>query len=101
MPRISLFPMVRVRTVEPLDGCRVRLGFTDQTGRIVDLGQFLNGPIFDPVRRDRGFFRAVTVDQELGTIVWPNGADIDPDVLYAGSLPAANGPEPALPRSNG
>lgn len=101
MPPISRFTLVRVRTVEPLDGFRVRLGFTDQTERIVDLGQFLNGPIFDPVRRDRGFFRTVTVDQELGTIVWPNGADIDPDVLYAGSLAAAQDAEPAMPRSNG
>ena len=28
-------------------------------------------------------FDQVSVDANLGTVVWPNGADIDPDVLYA------------------
>jgi hypothetical protein len=29
------------------------------------------------------YFRMLRVDPDLGTIVWPNGADLDPDVLYA------------------
>ncbi len=32
---------------------------------------------------DDSFFRQVRVDRELGTIVWPNGADVCPDVLYS------------------
>ncbi len=32
--------------------------------------------------RDRRMFESVRVDPELGTIVWDNGADMDPDVLY-------------------
>ena len=39
-----------------------------------------HGPVFERIRKDPAFFRSVRVDEELGTIVRPNGADIDPDV---------------------
>lgn len=39
------------------------------------------GPMFVPLR-DEAFFAHVRVDEELGTIVWPNGADLAPDVLH-------------------
>lgn len=80
--------MVRVKQVMPLDGFVVRLSFTDGTQRDVDLEPFLHGPIFDPMQRDRNEFLKVSVDSRAGTIVWPNGADIDPDVLYLGLQPA-------------
>ena len=80
--------MIRIRDVCPIAGFTVRLTFTDGTERDVDLSPFLRGPIFEPIRADRSAFEAVTVDRELGTIVWPNGADIDPDVLYWGRTPA-------------
>jgi len=80
--------MVRIQSVEPLSGFRVRLGFTNGTSREVDLEQYLHGPVFEPIRNDLNFFRRVSVDQRAGTIVWPNGADIDPDVLYLGLKPA-------------
>jgi hypothetical protein len=81
--------MIRIRGVEALDGFRVRLSLTDGSTREVDLERFLNGPVFEPIRNDPAVFRAVRVDTELGTIVWPNGADIDPDVLVLGRTPAA------------
>ncbi|MBI3979306.1 MAG: DUF2442 domain-containing protein [Chloroflexi bacterium] len=80
--------MIRVRAVEPLDDFRVRLEFTNNTSRVIDLEPFFHGPIFEPIRRDQRLFRAVRVDPELGTIVWPNGADIDPDVLSGERIPS-------------
>ncbi len=78
---------IRVETVEPLDGYVLRLGFTDGSSREVDLEQELWGPVFEPLQ-EPDIFRQVAVDHELGTIVWPNGADMDPDVLH-GDRPAA------------
>ena len=71
---------IRVEAVEPLDGYVLRLQFSDGSTREVDLERELWGPVFEPLR-DPKQFRRVTVDQELGTIVWPNGADMDPVVL--------------------
>lgn len=80
--------MVRIRSVESLEKFRVRLEFTDGTQKEVDLEPYLHGPIFEPIRNDPLVFRSVRVDRQLGTIVWDNGADIDPDVLYKGLTPA-------------
>jgi Protein of unknown function (DUF2442) len=76
----------RITSVEPLDGFLVRVGFDDGTTREVDLESELWGPVFEPLR-DAQLFREVRVDNELGTIVWPNGADIDPDVLHGDHAP--------------
>ena len=72
----------RIRSVEPLQGFILRLGFDDGAVREIALEGELWGPVFEPLRRDRQLFRQVRVDEELGTIVWPNGADMDPDVLH-------------------
>jgi len=80
---------VRIGGVATLGGFRVRLSLTDGSTREVDLGPHLNGPVFDPVRNDPVFFRSLRVDEEFGTIVWPNGADIDPDVLILDRMPAS------------
>lgn len=78
--------MTRIRTVRPLADYRVRLGFTDGTEGEVDLAPYLRGPMFEPLRASHEAFAQVTVDAKLGTIVWPNGADLDPDVLHAAAI---------------
>ncbi len=64
------------------------LEFSNGKQKTVDLAPLLHGPVFEPIRRDPHLFRSVHVDEELGTIVWSNGADIDPDVLYGTHRPA-------------
>ncbi|HSM91358.1 MAG TPA: DUF2442 domain-containing protein [Anaeromyxobacteraceae bacterium] len=85
--------LVDVTSVSPIGGFVVELTFDDGTVRQVDLEPYLRGPVFEPVRRDPAYFQSVRVDPELGTIVWPNGADIDPQVLRYG-LRLASWPEP-------
>ena len=49
--------------------------------------------VFAPLR-DQTFFETVRVEPDVGTIVWPNGADICPDVLYERSRPLVNAGAP-------
>ncbi len=81
-------PLPRVVAVEPLDGSRLRLTFTDGLIREVDLSGELWGPMAEPLL-DPEYFRQVRVDAELGTVVWPNGFDLDPDVLHGDFEPAS------------
>jgi hypothetical protein len=65
-----------------LDNYRLQLRFEDGTEATVDLAQSLSFQgVFAPLK-DPAFFAQVRVDPELGTVAWPNGADLDPDVLY-------------------
>lgn len=70
-----------VSSVEVLHDFVVRVGFMDGVVREIDLEPELWGPVFEPLR-DPAVFRQVKVDDELGTIVWPNGADLAPEFLY-------------------
>jgi hypothetical protein len=75
-----------VRDAERLGGHVLRLSFEDGTVGDVDLGYLIGrGPVFEPLR-DPEYFSRVAVDRELGTIVWPNGADVAPETLYALAL---------------
>ncbi|MFN3332726.1 MAG: DUF2442 domain-containing protein [Caldilinea sp.] len=80
--------LLRIRSVKCLDHYQVELTLTDNSKKIVDLEPYLRGPIFEPIRSNPAMFRSVSVDSRMGTIVWENGADIDPDVLIFDLKPA-------------
>jgi hypothetical protein len=81
--------LVAVVSVKLLGGFEVELTFDDGFVRRIDLDPYLHGPIFQPLRDDPAYFRLVRVDPELGTICWPNSADIDPEVLRHLLTPAS------------
>jgi len=69
--------------VEPLENHYLYLRFEDDATGRVDVAALIRFTgVFRPLR-DQEYFRQVRVNPELGTICWPNGADLDPDVLYA------------------
>jgi hypothetical protein len=73
--------MVKVTGVERLGEYRLRLTFSDGMVGDIDLAAELWGEMFEPLR-DIAQFNSVSVDPELGTLVWPNGADLDPEGLH-------------------
>ncbi len=74
--------ILRVTQVEVCGPHSLRLLFTDGTSKLVDLLPLLEGPVFEPLR-DPGYFSQVKLDPVCGTVVWPNGADLAPEALYA------------------
>ena len=78
--------------VQPLDCYKLHLTFEDDVAGIVDIAEIMEFTgVFAPLNNP-AYFAQVTVNPDLGTICWDNGADLDPDVLYSlvanQSLPA-------------
>jgi len=69
--------------VQPLEDYRLHVRFEDGIEGVIDLVNLVKfSGVFGPLQ-DRQYFLQVSVNPDLGTICWPNGADLDPDVLYA------------------
>ena len=77
-----MFP--RVAKVRHVKDYELEIGFTDGTVARLDFSGRIGGRggVFEPLQ-SVDYFAQVTVDHEAGTIVWPNGVDFCPDVLYA------------------
>lgn len=64
-----------------IDDYKVKVVFNSGEQGIADLSALLQGGIFAPLQ-DQSFFAQLRVDEELETLVWPNGADVAPEFVY-------------------
>ena len=83
--------VLKVTDVEPLDALRLRVSFNDGVVRDVDCSFLFRGPLGEPLR-DPEYFKQVRVDDEAGTVVWPNGLDPAQELLHGDHEPPATTP---------
>jgi hypothetical protein len=68
----------QLQKAEPMGGARISLLYADGLNAVLDLSPALYGPVFEPLKSPE-YFSQLQIDSD--TVCWPNGADIDPDVL--------------------
>jgi hypothetical protein len=72
-------PLPLVTQARHVEGFRIRLTFNDGLEAVVDFADWLDGPVFEPLKDPDAFARFFV---EAGAVTWPNGADIAPETLY-------------------
>ncbi|MEZ4589765.1 MAG: DUF2442 domain-containing protein [Chloroflexota bacterium] len=79
---MSMFP--RIVNVQPLHDFVLEMTFADGKTAELDFRDQIvgRGGVFAALE-DVALFQQVQVDEEAGTLVWPNGVDFCPDVLYS------------------
>ena len=70
---------VSVNKVQPLNDYTLELTFENNETRIFDVKPYLDTGLFKTLKNET-IFKSVTVSYD--TIAWPNGVDLDPEVLY-------------------
>lgn len=78
----------RVVSVRLAASYTLSVAFDDGTEQTIDLAPILAGELYGPLR-DPSLFSQVRIDPEVHTLVWPNGADFDPETLHDWHLHAA------------
>jgi hypothetical protein len=85
---LRLFPsidivekIVHVTEVQSAGQHRLSLSFDDGSSGEIDFSGEEWAGVFAPLA-DPTFFAKVQLDDELGTVVWPNGADMAPETLH-------------------
>jgi hypothetical protein len=71
----------RVTDVKVVAEHRLHITFEDGLSGEVDASKWEWRGVFEPLR-DPDYFARVELDRELGTLTWPNGADVAPETLH-------------------
>jgi len=74
--------MIFVKSAIHIKDYILDITFSDGSTKRVNLSSSLDGEIFKPLK-DPSYFAKVSVNDELETICWPNGADFAPEYLYS------------------
>lgn len=74
----SIYRVLRFKVVGDYG---LQVEFEDGVERNIDLEPVLEGEIFGPLKDPR-LFAQVELEPESHTLVWPNGADFDPETLH-------------------
>jgi hypothetical protein len=89
---MNIHPIYRVVSFAKEERYVLRVRFNDGHEELIDFEPVLIGEFFGQLR-DNDLFDRVSIDAEIHTLVWPNGADFDPATLHdwsvQGSLLAA------------
>jgi hypothetical protein len=71
----------KITNAKYVENYKLYLHFSDGSEGEIDLEPELTGEIFEPLK-DISFFKKFSVNHEVHTLVWPNGADFAPEYLY-------------------
>ena len=74
-------PIHRVRSFDIVAPYTLCVRFEDDSEQTINFFPVLAGEMYGPLR-DLEIFNQVELDPEIGTLVWPNGADFDPATLH-------------------
>ena len=74
----AIYRIIEFEIVGPY---QMRIVFDDEVEQVIDFEPVLRGPLYGPLR-DNELFEQVEIDPEVHTLVWPNGADFDPETLH-------------------
>lgn len=87
-----------ITNVAPREDFLLEITFDNGEVRTFDIGPYLKGSLFSPLR-DQKLFAEVRVSEEIRGLSWPNGADLCADMLYLNSQPCEPSRDKSTTRS--
>ncbi len=77
----EVMKLMKIISVMPLDGYKIRVKFEDGVEGISDLSSLVGRGVFARFA-DACYFNQAFINPETDTVTWPGGLDICPDSLY-------------------
>lgn len=75
--------MITIQSVHPREDYTLSLKFSDKKNGVFDMKPYLETGVFQELQDKKNF---LTARVNFGTVEWENGADFDPESLYAESI---------------